>query len=48
MLALGPVELAGHLPLIGIAVLFLVRGSGSLRAAQRAEPEPAAPSDPGG
>lgn len=38
MSVLGPAELVGHFPLIGIALMLIVNGSGSLRPAEETEP----------
>jgi uncharacterized membrane protein YphA (DoxX/SURF4 family) len=39
VIALGPIELLGHAPLVGIAVMLILRGSGEWTA--RRVPEPA-------
>ncbi|MCP3902248.1 MAG: hypothetical protein GY715_01320 [Planctomycetes bacterium] len=38
VIALGPMELTGHLPIFGIAILLLVRGSGRLRGGPSSTP----------
>jgi hypothetical protein len=42
LVILGPMELTGHLPIFGIAVLLLVRGSGRTGAGPLVAPSPAA------
>lgn len=41
LIVLGPVEVAGHLPIFGIAIVMLIRGSGRLRRPLR-KPDPTA------